>query len=191
MYEYETEVPGAIVEPSPGPLSRREEARRDRLLQARIEREAAEARARMRMEADREWEASRARAWRAREDRRERARQMRAGRAAWLREHTIDLLFVPVIAVPAALAWTAMAAYGASVYGPPGRAATGGTWRCAPRPTLKRFSPTKASRPARRRRCAAGARSAQSAFRMPWTAMSGSECGAGCRSGSGGQAGLR
>jgi hypothetical protein len=146
LYEYETEVPGAVAGPSPGPLSRREEARRDRLITARIEREAAEARARMRIEADREWEASRTRARQARADRRQRARQARAerlaGRAAWLREHTIDLLFVPVIAVPAALAWTAMAAYGASVYGPPGVAlpalSEGAMWAFAGATTITR-----------------------------------------------------
>ena len=39
---------------------------------------------------------------------------------AWVREHVLDLLFVPVIVVPAVLAWTAMAAYGDQLYGPPG-----------------------------------------------------------------------
>ncbi|QFZ17554.1 DUF2637 domain-containing protein [Saccharothrix syringae] len=40
--------------------------------------------------------------------------------AGWLRGHTLDLLFVPVIVVPAVLAWTAMAAYGREVFGPVG-----------------------------------------------------------------------
>ncbi|XVS64000.1 DUF2637 domain-containing protein [Actinosynnema sp. CA-299493] len=38
----------------------------------------------------------------------------------WLRAHTLDLLFVPVIVVPAVLAWTAMAEYGREVFGPVG-----------------------------------------------------------------------
>ncbi|ROP40723.1 DUF2637 domain-containing protein [Saccharothrix texasensis] len=40
--------------------------------------------------------------------------------AGWLRAHTLDLLFVPVIVVPAVLAWTAMADYGREVFGPVG-----------------------------------------------------------------------
>ena len=123
---YETEVPGATVTPSPGPLSRREEARQDRLVTAQIEREAGEARARIRLEQDRAWQEERRRgrtdkAARKAAARRERA-ERRATLARWVREHTTDLLFVPVIGVPAVLAWTAMAGYGASVYGPAGLA---------------------------------------------------------------------
>ena len=53
-----------------------------------------------------------------------------------------DLLFVPVIAVPAVLAWTAMAAYGASLYGPAGRAlpafSEGAMWAFAAAVTITR-----------------------------------------------------
>src|SRR3974377_1237326 len=101
---YEAEVPGAVVEPSPGPLSRREEARRDRLLTAPSEAGGGGGGARAR----------RARGAVAPGVRAER----RAALARWVREHTTDLLFVPVIGVPGALAWTAMAAYGAGVYRP-------------------------------------------------------------------------
>ncbi|WP_158842914.1 hypothetical protein [Saccharothrix deserti] len=51
---------------------------------------------------------------------RARRAQSRAALAGWLRAHTIDLLFVPVIVVPAVLAWTAMADYGREVFGPVG-----------------------------------------------------------------------
>ncbi|MDQ3405241.1 MAG: hypothetical protein M3548_17925 [Actinomycetota bacterium] len=44
----------------------------------------------------------------------------RAAVAAWVRGHMLDVLFVPVIVVPAVLAWSAMAAYGHSVFGPVG-----------------------------------------------------------------------
>lgn len=50
-------------------------------------------------------------------DRRAKAREALTG---WLRSHTMDLLFVPVIVVPAVLAWTAMAEYGREVFGPVG-----------------------------------------------------------------------
>jgi hypothetical protein len=36
---------------------------------------------------------------------------------SWVRAHALDMLFVPVIVVPAVLAWTAMAAYGRDVFG--------------------------------------------------------------------------
>ncbi|HVT69090.1 MAG TPA: HTH domain-containing protein, partial [Trebonia sp.] len=53
-----------------------------------------------------------------------------------------DLLFVPVIGVPAALAWTAMASYGAHLYGPPGRAlpafSEGAMWAFAAATTITR-----------------------------------------------------
>jgi hypothetical protein len=41
----------------------------------------------------------------------------RAALAAWLRANTLDLMFVPVIVIPAVLAWPAMAAYGTDVFG--------------------------------------------------------------------------
>ncbi|MDX8146420.1 hypothetical protein SK854_30200 [Lentzea sp. BCCO 10_0061] len=46
-----------------------------------------------------------------------------AGRAkltGWVRAHVLDLMFVPVIVVPAVLAWTAMAVYGVKIFGPAG-----------------------------------------------------------------------
>jgi hypothetical protein len=53
-----------------------------------------------------------------------------------------ELLFVPVIAVPAVLAWTAMATYGAHLYGTPGRAlpafSEGAMWAFAAAVTLTR-----------------------------------------------------
>ncbi|WP_051772183.1 DUF2637 domain-containing protein [Saccharothrix sp. NRRL B-16314] len=55
---------------------------------------------------------------------RDAAAQRRAERRAvlsgWVRANTLNLLFVPVIVVPAVLAWTAMAAYGREVFGPVG-----------------------------------------------------------------------
>lgn len=60
----------------------------------------------------------------------------------WVSDHVADLLFVPVIGVPAALAWTAMAAYGAHLYGTPGRAlpafSEGAMWAFAAATTLSR-----------------------------------------------------
>ncbi|MFI9008843.1 hypothetical protein ACIGNX_16615 [Actinosynnema sp. NPDC053489] len=51
-----------------------------------------------------------------------RARRARAVKAAagWMSAHTIDLLFVPVILVPALLAWSAIAGFGHDLYGAPG-----------------------------------------------------------------------
>ncbi len=104
-----------------GPSSWREERRLDRLAAAQADREskAAEVQARI-AEAD-------ARDRRKREERRSRQAERRAARTrradrmsartAWLREHVTALLFVPVIAVPGVLAWTAMASYGATLYG--------------------------------------------------------------------------
>ncbi|WP_051772421.1 hypothetical protein [Saccharothrix sp. NRRL B-16314] len=40
--------------------------------------------------------------------------------AGWVSAHTIDLLFVPVILVPALLAWSAIAGFGHDLYGAPG-----------------------------------------------------------------------
>jgi hypothetical protein len=102
----------------------REERRLDRLAAAQVSRDAEAARTR-----DRIAEAE-ARARLQRDDRQGRradrraARKLRANqraeRVAWLRAHVTDLLFVPVIVVPGVLAWTAMAAYGLQVFGPPG-----------------------------------------------------------------------
>lgn len=39
---------------------------------------------------------------------------------AWIRAHVMDLLFIPVIVVPAVLAWTAMSVYGVKIFGPAG-----------------------------------------------------------------------
>ncbi|MGM1059643.1 hypothetical protein [Saccharothrix sp. Mg75] len=51
-----------------------------------------------------------------------RARRTRALKATsgWVSAHTIDLLFVPVILVPALLAWSAIAGFGHDLYGAPG-----------------------------------------------------------------------
>ncbi|MFJ8963675.1 hypothetical protein ACIRG5_30225 [Lentzea sp. NPDC102401] len=59
--------------------------------------------------------------------RRQAAEQARADRAAavakltgWTRDHALDLMFLPVILVPAVLAWKAMADYGHTIFGGPG-----------------------------------------------------------------------
>jgi hypothetical protein len=127
-------------------LGWREEIRQDRLLRAQIDRDREAARAGLRItERD-----ARARARRedaqARTTARRQARRARAAcrtaQAAWVRAHVLDLLFVPVIAVPAVLAWTAMAAYGSQVYGPPGLAlpafSEGAMWAFAAATTLTR-----------------------------------------------------
>ena len=51
-----------------------------------------------------------------------RVRRARAVKAVtgWVSAHTIDLLFVPVILVPALLAWSAIAGFGHDLYGAPG-----------------------------------------------------------------------
>ena len=102
----------------------REEIRQDRLISAQIDRdrEAARVQARIaerqaRAQLRREEDLARAAA---RQRTRERRAARRAARMAWVRGHVLDLLFVPVIVVPAVLAWTAMAAYGDQLYGPPG-----------------------------------------------------------------------
>jgi hypothetical protein len=102
----------------------REEARQDRLVRAQIDRERDAARLQARI-AEREaarrmqLEAADARATRRAVARADRAARW-ARLAAWANEHVVDLLFVPVIAVPALLAWTAMSEFGARLYGPPG-----------------------------------------------------------------------
>jgi hypothetical protein len=102
----------------------REEMRQDRLISAQIdrEREAARLQARIaerqaRVQARREEDLARSAA---RRQAREQRAARRADRVAWVRGHVLDLLFVPVIVVPAVLAWTAMGSYGYQLYGPPG-----------------------------------------------------------------------
>jgi hypothetical protein len=116
-------------------VSWREEARRDRLVRAQIDRDRDAARARLRREDAHARAAARAQARRARAAR-------RAARAGWVRAHAVGLLFVPVITVPAVLAWTAMAAYGAVLYGPAGRSlpafSEGAMWAFAAATTLTR-----------------------------------------------------
>ncbi|HTU73121.1 MAG TPA: hypothetical protein VMG38_06340 [Trebonia sp.] len=109
-YETATAVPAA-------PLSRREEAQR-----LQLEREAF--RAQQRRLDDDHWAVQDEKARASKDARRRERRKDRAAaqarRLAWLHDHTVDLLFVPVIVVPGALAWSAMAAYGRSVWGPLG-----------------------------------------------------------------------
>lgn len=50
-------------------------------------------------------------------DRRAAAAARRAAITGWVRAHALDLMFVPVIVIPAVLAWPAMAAYGRAVFG--------------------------------------------------------------------------
>jgi hypothetical protein len=129
------------------------EARLDRrLIQARIERERDEARLRARI-AERQAAARlRQEATEARRATRDEARKDRAARraaaAAWCQARTVDLLFVPVVAVPGLLSWTGMASYGQSEFGPPGLAlpalSEGGMWAFAAATTItRRKSPDK------------------------------------------------
>jgi hypothetical protein len=116
-----TDYAAPAVPARPG---RREEARQDRLVRAQIDRERDTAYHQART-AEREAAARMAlEAAGARAARRAVARAGRAARwarlAAWAGEHVVDLLFVPVIGVPAVLAWTAMSQFGARLYGPPG-----------------------------------------------------------------------
>jgi hypothetical protein len=86
-----------------------EERRLDRADRARIDRER-EAAQRLRQEAAAARRAQRAAAAAARAAR-------LAALGAWVAGHVTELLFVPVIGVPALLAWTAMAAYGTRLHG--------------------------------------------------------------------------
>jgi hypothetical protein len=123
-----------------------EERRLDRAERARLDRERDDAIAARRI-AERE-AAQRLRqvAAEARRAQRAEAADARAARlaalGAWVNRHVTDLLFVPVIAVPAVLAWTAMAAYGAHLYGPWGRAlpafSEGAMWAFAAAVTITR-----------------------------------------------------
>jgi type II secretory pathway pseudopilin PulG len=135
----------------------REEARRDRLTRAQIDQEREAARLRLRIDGRRAELAVRREERQARDADQRAARQARAAerqqarkargarrerRLAWLREHSTDLLFVPVIAVPAVLAWMAMAAFGVQVYGPAGLTlpafSEGAMWAFAGAVTLTR-----------------------------------------------------
>lgn len=106
------------------PLSRRAEQREDARLRAELELARDAARGEQRRADDRAWAEERRAARADKSARRAAAREDRAqtsqARRAWLSGHTVDLLFVPVIGVPGALAWDAMAAYGSSVWGPLG-----------------------------------------------------------------------
>lgn len=117
-----------------------------RLIRARIEIERQEARLQGRI-AERQAVAQlRRENGEARHAAREKARQARAARraavAAWCRSHTVDLLFIPVIGVPAALSWTGMADYGLAEFGAPGLAlpalSEGGMWAFAAATTITR-----------------------------------------------------
>jgi hypothetical protein len=124
----------------------REENRRDREARARldIERDAASAArdltARQAAEKLRQERAAARRAERATAAARRAERLAALG--GWVNRHVTDLLFVPVIGVPAALAWTAMASYGAHLYGTPGRAlpafSEGAMWAFAAAVTITR-----------------------------------------------------
>ncbi|HEY3957977.1 MAG TPA: HTH domain-containing protein [Streptosporangiaceae bacterium] len=124
----------------------REEMRRDRLAAARIDREREAARAQLRITTRHARAAARREDAQARAAARQQARKARlarrAARLGWLRAHTVDLLFVPVIGVPAVLAWTAMAAYGQLLYGPAGLLlpafSEGAMWAFAAATTLTR-----------------------------------------------------
>jgi hypothetical protein len=118
----------------------------DRLIRARIDRERGEARLQARL-AERQVAARlRREDAQARNAARDQARQRRAATraavAAWCAARTVDLLFVPVIGVPALLSWTGMASYGHSEFGPPGLAlpalSEGGMWAFAAATTITR-----------------------------------------------------
>jgi DNA-binding CsgD family transcriptional regulator len=124
----------------------REEQRQDREARARIGRERDAARTANKI-------TERGAAQRLRQEAAEARREARALAAAdraarrdalgdWVNRHVTDLLFVPVIGVPAVLAWTAMASYGAHLYGPPGRAlpafSEGAMWAFAAAVTITR-----------------------------------------------------
>jgi hypothetical protein len=102
----------------------RKEIRQDRLLSAQIERDREAARTQAWITERRALTQLRREKKRARSVARQQARERRAARRtarlAWVHAHVLDLLFVPVIVVPAMLAWTAMAAYGQELYGPLG-----------------------------------------------------------------------
>jgi hypothetical protein len=103
---------------------RREERRQDRLVAAQIEREREAGRREARQA---ELDAAEARRQRRAEERAAAADARRTARAetltaigAWVSEHSIDLMFTPVIGVPAWLGWDAMSNFGQALYGGPG-----------------------------------------------------------------------
>jgi hypothetical protein len=124
----------------------REEARQDRLTQARIDRDRDAARVQAHIaerQADARLRREEAQArGAARTQARKAGAARRAARMAWLSAHVVDLLFVPVIVVPAVLAWAAMAAYGTLLYGPAGLAlpafSEGAMWAFAAATTITR-----------------------------------------------------
>jgi hypothetical protein len=116
-YETAPAVPAA-------PLSKRAEQREDARLRMELELAREAARAEQRRKDDAAWAEERRTARAAKKASKDEAREDRAlrnvARQWWLRDHAVDLLFVPVIGVPGALAWDAMAAYGAATWGPLG-----------------------------------------------------------------------
>jgi hypothetical protein len=118
-----TEAPAA-PEPATAADRRRQERRQDRLAAAQIERERDAARLEARQI---ELGAAEGRRLRRAEERTAAAEARRAARAgtlsalgAWMSEHSIDLMFAPVIGVPAWLGWDAMSNFGQALYGGPG-----------------------------------------------------------------------
>jgi hypothetical protein len=128
------------------PAGWREELRQDRLVRAQIERDRDAARAELRIAERHALTRVRREETQARAVARQQARKARGARRgarmAWLDAHTVDLLFVPVIVVPAVLAWTAMAAYGSLLYGLAGLAlpafSEGAMWAFAAATTITR-----------------------------------------------------
>jgi hypothetical protein len=104
--------------------SYRDERREDQRVAAQIRRDDQAARAQAARDDAVARVKTRAAANKARQDRRSAARKARAAAVAaawsWVARHLMDLMFVPVITVPGALAWEAMAAYGHSLWGPLG-----------------------------------------------------------------------
>ena len=104
--------------------TRAAERREARALEARLAREDADAAARRRLEAETA-RGEKARADRDHADQRRTERataraQRRAKALTWASTHVVELLIYPIALLSFALAAPAMAAYGASLYGPPG-----------------------------------------------------------------------
>ena len=123
-----------------------EERRLDRAERARLDRDRDDAAAARRIAEREAAQRLRQAADLARAAKRAEVADARAARlaalGAWVAGHVTELLFVPVIAVPALLAWTAMASYGAHLYGTPGRAlpafSEGAMWAFAAAVTITR-----------------------------------------------------
>ena len=123
-----------------------EERRLDRAERARLDRELDDAAVARRIAEREAAQRLRQAADGARAGKRAEAAEARGARlaalGAWVAGHVTGLLFVPVIAVPALLAWTAMASYGAHLYGTPGRAlpafSEGAMWAFAAAVTITR-----------------------------------------------------